>query len=153
MRLLIFFLFTNQIIAQTQKPVKIWYDQINQTSYTYYDDHVVKKPFLNNKNDTIYFNPSPINYPEYSSIWYDGALHLTSNRGGLVYRVEMDTTIRIDRSFQHRKQSKASQFVYRDTLFRYGGFGFWRANNFFTYFDKITQDWEYYPIEGYQFPP
>jgi hypothetical protein len=153
MRLLIFFLFTNQIIAQTQKPVKIWYDQINQTSYTYYDDHVVKKPFLNNKNDTIYFNPSPINYPEYSSIWYDGALHLTSNRGGLVYRVETDTTIRIDRSFQHRKQSKASQFVYRDTLFRYGGFGFWRANNFFTYFDKITQDWEYYPIEGYQFPP
>ena len=76
-----------------------------------------------------------------------------SNEGGLIYRVERDTTIRIDRSFQHRKQSQASQFVYNDTLFRYGGYGFWRANNFFTYFDKTTKEWEYYPIQGFQFPP
>ena len=78
---------------------------------------------------------------------------MTSNQGGLVYRVEKDTTIRIDRSYQHQKQNKHTQFVYRDTLFRYGGYGFWRANNFFTYFDKMTKEWEYYPINGYQFPP
>ena len=153
MRLLIIALFSTQIFAQSQKANKIWYDKINQTTYTFYEDHVVREPFLNNKKDKIFFNPIPIDYPDYSSIWYDGALHLTSKRGGLVYRVEKDTTIRIDRSFQHRKQNKASQFVYRDTLFRYGGYGFWRANNFFTYFDKTTEEWEYYPIEGFQFPP
>jgi len=153
MRLLIFILFSSQIFAQPQKAINTWFDQINQTTYTYYDDHVIKKPFFNNKIDTIFFNPAPIDYPDYSSIWYDDALHLTSNRGGLVYRVEKDTTIRIDRSFQHQKQNKASQFVYRDTLFRYGGYGFWRANNFFTYFDKTTKGWEYYTIQGYQFPP
>jgi len=153
MRLLIFILFSSQVFAQPQKAINTWFDQINQTTYTYYDDHVIKKPFFNNKIDTIFFNPAPIDYPDYSSIWYDDALHLTSNRGGLVYRVEKDTTIRIDRSFQHQKQNKASQFVYRDTLFRYGGYGFWRANNFFTYFDKTTKGWEYYTIQGYQFPP
>ena len=153
MRLLIFIFFSTQIFAQSQKAIKTWYDQINQTTYTFYDDHVVKKPFFNNKIDTIFFNPAPIDYPDYSSIWYDNALHITSNQGGLVYRVEKDTTIRIDRSYQHQKQNKASQFVYRDTLFRYGGYGFWRANNFFTYFDKMTKEWEYYPINGYQFPP
>lgn len=153
MRLLIFILFSTQIFAQSQKAIKTWYDQINQTTYAFYDDHVVKKPFFNNKIDTIFFNPFPIDYPDYSPIWYDDALHMTSNRGGLVYRVEKDTTIRIDRSYQHQKQIKASQFVHRDTLFRYGGYGFWRANNFFTYFDKKTKGWEYYPINGYQFPP
>ena len=153
MRLLIFILLSTQIFAQSKKAIKTWYDQINETTYTFYDSHVVKKPFFNNKIDSIFFNPFPIDYPDYSLIWYDDALHMTSNLGGLVYRVEKDTTIRIDRSYQHQKQNKASQFVYRDTLFRYGGYGFWRANNFFTYFDKTTKEWEYYPINGYQFPP
>jgi hypothetical protein len=153
MRLLFFILFSTQTFAQSQKVVKTWYDQINQTTYTFYEDHVVKDPILNNKKHQIFFNPIPSDYPDYSPIWYDDALHLTSNQGGLVYLVEKDTTTRVDRSFQHRNQSKASQFVYRDTLFRYGGYGFWRANNFFTYLDKKTKEWEYYPIEGFQFPP
>ena len=153
MRLLFTIFSSLQLFAQPQTATKTWYDKINQTTYTFYDDQVVKEYFTYNKKDTIFFNPTPIDYPDYNSIWYEDALHLTSNRGGLVYRVEKDTTIRIDRSFQHRKQSQASQFVYRDTLFRYGGYGFWRANNFFTYFDKTTKEWEYYPIEGFQFPP
>ena len=153
MRLLFFILFSTQTFAQAQIAIKTRYDKINETTYTFYEDQLIKAQFLNNKKDTILFNPIPIDYPDYSSIWFDDALHLTSNRGGLVYRVEKDTTIRIDRSFQHRKQSKASQFVYRDTLFRYGGYGFWRANNFFTYLDSTTKEWEYYPIEGFQFPP
>ena len=153
MRLLIFILLSTQIFAQPQKAIKSWYDQINQTTYTFYDSYVVKKPFLSDKNDTILFKPAPIDYPDYIPIWYNDALHMTSSRGGLIYRVEKDTTIRLDRSYQHQHQNKASQFVYRDTLFRYGGYGFWRANNFFTYFDKTTKEWEYYPIKGYQFPP
>jgi hypothetical protein len=153
MRLLIIAVFSTQTFAQPQTSIKIWHDKINETTYTFYEDQVVKESFLNSKKDTIFFNPIPADYPYYSPIWYNDALHLTSNRGGLVYRVEKDTTVRIDRSFQHRKQSQASQFVYRDTLFRYGGYGFWRANNFFTYLDKTTKEWEYYPIEGFQFPP
>ena len=67
--------------------------------------------------------------------------------------MKKEKTLRIDRSYQHQKQHKASQFVYRDTLFRYGGYGFWRANNFFTYFDESTTEWEYYPTKGFNFPP
>ena len=152
MRLLFFILLSFQVFAQSQKVIKTWYDQVNQTTYTFYDDQIIKEPFFKKKRDTIFLNPTPIDYPDYSSIWYDDALHLTSNLGGLVYRVEKDTTIRIDRSFQHQMQRQASQFVYLDTLFRYGGYGFWRVNNFFTYFDKVTKDWEYYPTQGFQFP-
>ena len=153
MRLLSIILFSSLIFAQPQIAIKTWYDKINETTYTFYEDQIVKEQSFNSIKDTVLLNPIPIDYPAYSSIWYDGALHLTSERGGLVYRVEKDTTTRIDRSFQHRKQFQASQFVHRDTLFRYGGYGFWRANNFFTYFDKMTKEWEYYRIEGFQFPP
>jgi DNA-binding MarR family transcriptional regulator len=102
--------------------------------------------------ETIKLNPIPENYPDYDPIWYKNQLHLLSQRGGLLYRVENDTTIRIDMSFQHHKQFQSNDFVYRDTLFRYGGYGFWRANNFFTYFDNQTKEWEYYPTRGFIIP-
>lgn len=153
MRLLFTIFFCFQISAQPQIAIKTWYNKVNESVYVFYADRIVKEGFTNKDKDTIFLNPIPIDYPDYGSIWYNGALHLTSNRGGLIYRVEKDTTIRIDRSYQHKKQNHASQFVYRDTLFRYGGYGFWRANNFFTYFDRMTKEWEYYPIEGFQFPP
>ena len=101
---------------------------------------------------TIKLNPVPEDYPLYDPIWYNNQLHLLSQRGGLLYRVENDSTIRIDKSFQHHKQFQSNDFVYRDTLFRYGGYGFWRANNFFTYFDHSTEEWEYYPTNGYLVP-
>ena len=101
---------------------------------------------------TIKLNPVPEDYPLYDPIWYNNQLHLLSQRGGLLYRVENDSTIRIDKSFQHHKQFQSNEVVYRDTLFRAGGSGFWRANNFFTYFDHSTEEWEYYPTNGYLVP-
>ena len=153
MRLLFFIFFYALTFAQPQIAIKTWYDEANEMTYRFYENIIIKEPFLSSNKDTILLNPIPIDYPDYNSIWFDNGLHLTSKDGGLVYRIEKDTTIRIDRSFQHQNQSKASQFIYRDTLFRYGGYGFWRANNFFTYFDKTTRNWEFYPTQGYQFPP
>ena len=106
MRLLIIALFSTQTFAQFQKAYIIWYDKINETTFTFYDDQVVKELFFNSKKDTIFFNPTPIDYPDYSSIWYDDALHLTSNRGGLVYRVEKDTTLESTARFNIESKAK-----------------------------------------------
>ena len=111
-----------------------------------------KKDLHQEPVQTIKLNPVPQDYPHYNPIWYNNQLHLLSQRGGLLYRVDIDSTIRLDKSFQHHKQFQSNDFVYRDTLFRYGGYGFWRANNFFTYFDHSTHEWEYYPTNGYMVP-
>lgn len=151
MRLLLI-LFTLPLFAQSPTAVKTWYNKTNESTYRFYEDRIIEEHFLTKKRDTFLLEPIPEDYPDYSAVWYSDALHLTSNRGGLIYRIEKEKTLRIDRSYQHRKQNKASQFVYRDTLFRYGGYGFWRANNFFTYFDESTAEWEYYPTKGFSFP-
>ena len=151
MRLLLT-LFTLSVFTQPHKVVKTWYNKSNESTYRFYKDRIIKEHFLTKKRDTFLLEPIPEDYPDYSAVWYSDALHLTSNRGGLIYRIEKGKTLRIDQSYQHRKQHKASQFVYRDTLFRYGGYGFWRANNFFTYYDESTTEWEYYPTQGYNFP-
>ena len=152
MRLLLI-LFTLPLFAQSPTAVKSWYNKANESTYRFYKDRIIKEHFLTKKRDTFQLEPIPEDYPYYTAVWYSNALHLTSNRGGLIYRIEKEKSIRIDKSYLHRKQHKASQFVYRDTLFRYGGYGFWRANNFFTYFDESTAEWEYFPTQGYSFPP
>lgn len=152
MRLLLV-LYTFPLLAQSPTAVKAWHNKTNESTYWFYEDRIIKEHFLTKKRDTFLLKPIPENYPDYLAVWYRSALHLTSNRGGLIYRIEKDKTIRIDQSYQHQKQNKASQFVYRDTLFRYGGYGFWRANNFFTYFDESTAEWQYYPTQGFSFPP
>lgn len=120
--------------------------------YTFYEKDIIAKTLYGEATQTIKLNPVPKDYPDYDPVWYQNQLHLLSKRGGLLYRVENDSTIRLDKSFQHRKQFRSNDFVHNDTLFRYGGYGFWRANNFFTYFDHSTKEWEYLPIKSFTMP-
>ena len=152
MRLYIVFLIVFCQALSQQKTIKTFFCPDDNSLYSFYDEHITKKELYGDTVQTIKLNPIPNDHPHYNPIWYQNQLHLLSQRGGLLYRVENDTTIRLDKSFQHRKQFQSNDFVYRDTLFRYGGYGFWRANNFFTYFDHSTNEWEYYPIRSFTMP-
>ena len=140
-----------QAISQ-QKPIKTFYSKDNNSLYSFYKKDITVMKLHGGAPQDIKLHPIPEGYPDYNPIWYKNQLHLLSQRGGLLYRVENDSTIRLDKSFQHHKQFQSNDFVYRDTLFRYGGYGFWRANNFFTYFDSTTKEWEYYPTRGFTMP-
>ena len=130
----------------------MFFSEHNNALYSLYSKQILKKDLYGHTTQTLTLNPIPEDYPAYNPIWYQNQLHLLSQRGGLLYRVDNDTTIRLDNSFQHHKQFRSNDFVYRDTLFRYGGYGFWRANNFFTYFNHSTKEWEYYPTRGFTMP-
>ncbi len=152
MRLYLFSLIVFYQAISQEKPIKTFYSKDNNSLYSFYETDITVKNLHEGVLNTIKLHPLPKDYPDYDPIWYQNQLHLLSQRGGLLYRVENDSTIRLDKSFQHRKQFQSNDFVYRDTLFRYGGYGFWRANNFFTYFDNTTKEWEYYPTRGFSIP-
>lgn len=132
---------------------KMWFNPQDSLIYFFEQQHIVKKTTNGRLVDSIFLDPIPVKYPDYDPAWIDNTLHLGAKFGGHVYKILSDTTLRIDYSFEHRKQSQAPQFVYNDTLFRFGGYGFWRANNFFTYFDTTTSEWEYYATHGVSLPP
>lgn len=150
MRILFLFLFVLSVRGQYDK---IWFNAQDSLIYFFEEQHIVKKTTEGRLIDRTLLDPIPEKYPDYEPAWIDNTLHLGAKFGGHVYKVLQDTTLRIDYSFEHRKQSQAPQFVYNDTLFRYGGYGFWRANNFFTYFDTTTSEWEYYATHGVSLPP
>ncbi len=61
--------------------------------------------------------------------------------------------IRIDSTIHSGVNSNSYTFMLHDTLFQYGGSGFWNLRGIITYFSKETHEWELYPsnqlLNGY----
>lgn len=88
-------------------------------------------------------NKKGIFLKEFKTIIIKGIPYFISLNGGLVYTLKNDSIIRIDNSFEHRMQYGSQLFVKNDTIFRYGGYGFWSVRDFFIYYDKDhSKEWE-----------
>ena len=111
-------------------------------------------------SDPIYFKFTDSTfYKKFTSTSFtlnsiNNKLYLSLNLGGIVYEIKGNELIRIDHSFEHKMQISSQQFVYDNRIFRFGGYGFWSARNFFTYFDLNSKEWESYsPVQGDKLPP
>lgn len=60
---------------------------------------------------------------------------------------------RIDSTVHSGVNSCSFTFMLNDTLFQYGGAGFWHLRGIITYFSQLTHEWELYPshqlLNGY----
>lgn len=83
---------------------------------------------------------------------YDN-IKIVSVGGGHVFSVDNDTLKREDFSFNHKMSFGSAVFVRNDTIFKFGGYGFWSSRNFFTYFDNSSKEWEFYPSNSLLLPP
>lgn len=88
----------------------------------------------------------------YKPLLVKDELFLVSGLGGSVYREVDSELLRIDNSFEHKNQLASSLFVKSDTIFRFGGYGFFDTRNFFTYFSEETKEWEVYVTKSIDFP-
>lgn len=91
---------------------------------------------------------------DYTLSKINNKLFITQNLGGIVYEIRGNELVRIDHSFEHKMQINSTHFIHDNRIFRFGGYGFWSARNFFTYFDVNSKEWENYsPVQGDQIPP
>lgn len=121
------------------KKIKIPEMTVSEPSYFKLSDSTFTKNFL----------PSSYTLQKVNNKHY-----LTQNLGGVVFEMRGNELIRIDHSYEHKMQINAQSFVYDNRIFRFGGYGFWSARNFFTYFDINSREWESYsPVHGDKIPP
>ena len=88
--------------------------------------------------------PKGFDIKSYKTLILKQGLFFVSVGGGIVYQLKENEIVRIDNSFNHKMQINSSVFTHNDTIFKYGGYGFWSVRNFFTYFDTLTNEWELY---------
>jgi hypothetical protein len=68
---------------------------------------------------------------------------------GAVYQVQKKGKghyglIRLDSTYHSGVNFGGMNFFYKDTLFQYGGIGFWKIKDYFTFFSAKTNEWEIY---------
>jgi hypothetical protein len=90
------------------------------------------------KKDTIYLQ-----------LMGSGRLYQIQKQGNSIYDL-----IRLDSTFYAGSNFGCINLFYKDTLFQFGGTGFWNIKNHFTFFSKKTHEWEFFttkqPLPVYQ---
>lgn len=86
------------------------------------------------------------NIIDYKILLNEEQTFFVSIRGGEVYKKHgRESIYRLDKSFDHRMQSDSEIIFKNDTIFKFGGYGFWSMRNFITYFDFDQSEW--FPLE------
>ena len=88
----------------------------------------------------------------YKHLFIKNELFLLGKQSGEVYKIIKDSLIRIDETIDHRMTVNAYVFSHNDTIFKYGGYGYWSQRNFITYFDRSSKEWEVYKQNSTYFP-
>ena len=86
-------------------------------------------------------SPPNFNFLEYHILDKE-PIHFIENNGGKVYQLNNDTIQRIDNSYTHKMAMFSNLFIYNDTIYRYGGYGYWTTNNKLTFYDTVTSEWQ-----------
>ena len=124
--------------------------------------YVIEDNFLNVYNyDEVLIQKYPIDsvplnfgFPKsFQSVFIKDKLYISSVGGGMMYTIVDDTLKRIDNSFNHKMTIESAVFTHRDTIFKFGGYGYWSARKFMTYFSFDTMEWEFYKQTGSNTPP
>jgi len=89
--------------------------------------------------------PEGVSFVSLKPIWKNGRLLFTEKNGGAVYEILNDSLVRLDKSNVINWQKFSSLFVKNDTLYKYGGYGYWTASNVLSYLDPISKGWELIP--------
>jgi hypothetical protein len=75
----------------------------------------------------------------YMQILGSGALYKVQKKGKGNFAF-----IRLDSTYHSGVNFGGMNFFYKDTLFQYGGMGFWKIKDYFTFYSTKTNEWEIY---------
>ena len=70
---------------------------------------------------------------------------------GKVFKLDTISGVvtRVDETYHHGYNFDSYQFVRRDTIYSFGGYGFWMQNNLMTYFSDVRKEWSLFTRAPY----
>ena len=94
-------------------------------------------------------HPKDFNPHNYSCFKFENRSILLNNRSGMLYEIINDSVVRIDKSYDDRIHSGSLNFSFNDTLYKFGGYGYYHAHKLLTFYDKTTKEWDLVKYKGH----
>ena len=130
--------------------------QLSNNEYRYtVEDYTIKKENLNSLEIEVipFQNIDKINLDLYELIVKKKEYFFINDASGLVYKVQDNDLRRVDNSLDNRLLKDSYIFQHNDTIYRYGGYGFWSQRDFIIYFDESIREWEIYNTNNNSYSP
>ncbi|MDA8994833.1 hypothetical protein N9H17_05715 [Schleiferiaceae bacterium] len=110
----------------------------------FYQDHIDTLPNYTINYENIDFELSASGHLHFSS----GDLLAVFGGTGMVLKVDtvLQAISRVDETYHHGYNYDAYSFVRADTLFSYGGYGFWMRNSLLTFYSNLRKEWSLYSV-------
>jgi hypothetical protein len=128
----------------------------NGKIYIINDNHLEVYDYNQKLIDEVPIESVPLDFgfpKSFQSVFIKDNLYISSVNGGMMYSIVNDSLKRIDNSFNHKMTIQSAVFTHRDTIFKFGGYGYWSSRKFMTYFSFDTMEWEFYKQTGSNSPP
>jgi len=149
MKLILLFIFSFQSI---ELPIDSYFDSSNEIFYILYNNKVEKYSL---ESDYKLLSSKEIknsNNIDLRKFKFVNQHQLSCNLGGEILEFKGDSLVRVDNSYKHKLQLGSLEFTRNDTIIRYGGYGFFENRNFFTYYNREINSWEFLNIKGELIP-
>ena len=108
----------------------------------FYENHIDTLPQYTLAYD-MYQNELNINGHLFST---NGVLKAVFPGTGKVFKLDtaLGVVTRLDETYHHGYNFDSYQFVRKDTVYSFGGYGFWMQNNLLTFFSDVRKEWSLY---------
>ena len=151
-QLLLLFLFPSLVFSQStiikdsDKIIKTIISKESNNIHVFYNDKVSTINLNTLKLKDTVFDSNGIDISSLKFINSFSKNYFLDPLGGGILLFKNYTLSKIDNSFKHRMQIESSVFIYKESIYKYGGYGFWSNRNFITRFDIKTNEWEVVPF-------
>ena len=75
---------------------------------------------------------------------------LLNYQSGIVLKIESDSLVRYDKSYDDKIHNGSLDFLFRDTLYRFGGYGYYHTHKTLVYLDQKSKQWDLVQFKGYE---
>lgn len=93
-------------------------------------------------------SPTNLNINRFKIIQTSEKAFLLNNSSGIVYEIQSDSIVRIDKSYDDKMHNYSLDFEFRDTIFRFGGYGYFHSHKNLIYFDENSKEWDLVKYKG-----
>lgn len=94
------------------------------------------------------FVPSDYRPQEFIEVKTSNKVFFLKKSGGIVLECINDTLVRIDNSYDNKIQNNSLNFVYRDEIYRFGGYGFYHEHKVLVKYNTLINSWEEIDIKN-----
>ena len=144
---LTFYIFLNLLSFQDRNFDRQPILQIEKDTIKIYNDD------LSIKSLRIIKNPKQIPFEKFEFKIINNEIYFFGGLSGEVYTIIEDSLNRLDATPDHRLNITSNIFVSNDTIFKYGGYGYWSQRNFNIYFDFQSKEWQVYKTSKKSYNP